>query len=229
MRQRIVIAAAAVAALAVPATAGAHVTLQPDEVPAGGFARMDVRVPNERDNDGTTKVDVQFPPGFVFVSYEPVPGWDVKVTKRKLDEPIEEHGEKITEEVGRITWTGDGKTGIVRPGQFQDFGLSVGVPDDPGATLTFKALQTYESGEVVRWIGPADADEPAAPVSLTAAEEEHGSAGAAGQPASDVRAAGTVTDEDGAPLWLAVVALAIGGLGLLAGIGGLMAGRRRTA
>ena len=80
---------------------------------------------------------------------------------RKLATPVEEHGEQITEEVDTITWTGDGKTGIVRPGQFQDFGLSLGVPDKPGTTLTFKALQTYEGGEVVRWIGPPDADSPA--------------------------------------------------------------------
>ena len=31
--------------------------------PAGGFTRLDVRVPNERDDAGTTKVDVQLPPG----------------------------------------------------------------------------------------------------------------------------------------------------------------------
>ena len=103
-------AAIAVAALAVPAGASAHVTLQPEEAPAGGFARFDVRVPNERDDKGTQKVEVQLPPGFVFVSYEPVPGWDVKVTKRKLAEPVEEHGEEITEEVARVTWTSQGAT-----------------------------------------------------------------------------------------------------------------------
>jgi uncharacterized protein YcnI len=209
--------------LAIPAAAGAHVTLQPEEAPAGDFTRMDVRVPNERDNAGTTKVDVQLPPGFIFASYEPEPGWDVKVTKRKLDTPIESHGEQITEEVGRITWTGDGKTGIIRPGEFQDFGLSVGTPDKPGSTLTFKAIQTYENGEVVRWIGPPDADEPAPQVRLTAAEETAGGAPAA------VRTAGPSADEDdGAPVWLVVVALAVGALGLLAGIGGLMSTRRRT-
>ena len=97
----------------------------------------------------------------------------MKVTKRKLAEPIESHGEQITEEVGRITWTGDGERGSSRPGQFQDFGLSVGMPDKPGAKLTFKALQTYSNGEVVRWIGAADADEPAPQVELTASEGEH--------------------------------------------------------
>ena len=68
-------------ALAVPAAAQAHVTLQPNTAAAGAFTRLDVRVPNERDDASTTKVEVQFPDGFASASYEPVPGWDVKVTK----------------------------------------------------------------------------------------------------------------------------------------------------
>ena len=159
------------AALALPGAAQAHVTLQPEEAPAGGFARLDVRVPNEEDDAGTTKVAVQMPPGFYFVSYEPKPGWTAKVTKRKLAKPVEEHGEEITEEVGQVTFTGDGKTGIVKPGQFEDFGLSLGVPEGKaGSKLTFKATQTYENGKVVRWIGAPEAEEPAPQVTLTAAE-----------------------------------------------------------
>jgi uncharacterized protein len=232
MRKKTIAATATAVALALPAAAGAHVTLQPDRAPAGGFTRLDVRVPNERDDAGTTRVDVQLPPGFVFVSYEPVPGWDVKVTKRKLAEPIEAHGEQITEEVGRVTWTGDGKTGIIEPGEFQDFGLSVGVPDKPGAKLTFKALQTYEGGEVVRWIGPPDADEPAPQVELTADAEPVGEAGqaAADQSAATDEDANEAPDDDrGAPVWLALIALAVGGLGLVAGIAALLAARRRPA
>ncbi len=117
---------AAVALLAIPAAAQAHVTLQPDSAPAGGFVRLDVRVPNERDDAGTTKVDVQLPPGFISASYEPVPGWDVKVTRSKAAEPIDAgEGLKSDEQVSRITWTGDGKQGVIAPGQFQDFGLSL--------------------------------------------------------------------------------------------------------
>ena len=103
------------------------------------------------------------PPRFAFVSYEPVPGWKVDVKRKKLAKPIEAgHGEKVSEVVSQVTWTGDGKTGIVKPGQFQDFGLSVGVPDGKaGSKLTFKALQTYQGGKVVRWIGAPDADKPA--------------------------------------------------------------------
>ena len=113
----------------------------------------------------------------------------------------------------------------MKPGEFQDFGLSVGVPDKPGTKLTFKALQTYEGGEVVRWIGPPDADEPAPQVTLTTAgaEEEP----VAAEPASASTDEGQ--DDEGAPTWLAVVALVLGALGLLAGVSALAAGRRRSA
>jgi uncharacterized protein len=218
-------AAVAAATLILVGPAAAHVTLQPEEAPAGGFTRLDVRVPNERDNAGTTKVEVQFPPGFVFVSTQPVPGWTATVKKRKLDQPVEAEGEQINEEVATVTWTGDGQTGIVKPGEFQDFGLSVGVPDKPGTKLTFKALQTYDNGEVVRWIGPPDAEEPAPQVTLTAAgaEEEHA---AATEPTSSSTSADEGEDDTGAPTWLAVLALVLGGLGLLAGVLGLARSRR---
>ena len=139
-----------------------------------------MRVPNERDNKGTTKVAVKMPPGFIFVSSERVPGWKAEIAKRPLDKPVEAFGEKYKEEVDTVTFTGDGKAGVIRPDEFQDFGLSVGVPEGkPGSKLTFKATQTYEGGEVVRWIGPPDADEPAPQVTLLEGEESEA------EPASD--------------------------------------------
>jgi periplasmic copper chaperone A len=223
--RRTIPAVIAAVALGAPAAAGAHVTLQPDSAPAGGFARLDVRVPNERDDAGTVKVAVQMPPGVATASYEPVPGWTVKVTRERLDEPIDVHGEPVTEQVSRVTWTGDPRAGgIIAPGQFQDFGLSLRVPDgEAGQKLTFKALQTYEGGEVVRWIGPPDSEEPAPQVELTAAEEEGASAPAAQQPAAP--AAGE-DDDDGNGL--AIAALVVGAAGLAAGLTALLLGRRRT-
>jgi periplasmic copper chaperone A len=214
--------AALTALLLLAPAAAAHVTLQPEEAPAGGFTRLDVRVPNERDNAGTTKVDVRFPPGFVFVSTEPVPGWEAKVTMRKLDQPVEQFGEQITEEVGRVTFTANGEANMIRPGEFQDFGLSVGVPDKPNSTLTFPSLQTYSSGEVVRWIGPPDSDEPAPQVELTAAEGEE----AAAAPAPQQQAPAASEDDDGNGL--AIVALVLGAAGLAAGVTALFMGRRRA-
>jgi len=64
MPRKIAVAAVAALALAVPAAAGAHVTLQPNTAPAGAFTVLNVRVPTERDNASTVKVAVQLPHGF---------------------------------------------------------------------------------------------------------------------------------------------------------------------
>lgn len=223
MNKTIAIAATA-ATLALPAAAGAHVTVQPGEVPAGGFTRLDVRVPTERDNASTTKVAVQFPAGFTTVSTEPVPGWTAKVTRAKLAKPqVNDEGEKITDRVDTVTWTATGGRGI-GPGQFQDFGLSLAVPDKAGSALTFKAVQTYSSGEVVRWIGPPDSDEPAPQVKLTAAEEEGGGTA----PAAQQQPASGDGGDDGGSDALSIIALIVGAAGLAAGIAALLRGRGRV-
>ncbi|MGI9099558.1 MAG: DUF1775 domain-containing protein [Solirubrobacteraceae bacterium] len=71
-------------------------------------------------------------------------GWRVAVTKRKLVTPVKtDEGDTLTEEVSRIAFNATGMG--IEPGGFQDFGLSVGLPNPPAGTkLTFKALQTYD-------------------------------------------------------------------------------------
>jgi hypothetical protein len=85
----------------------------------------------------------------------------------------------------------------------------VAVPDKPGISLTFKSLQTYSNGEVVRWIGATDADEPAPQVKLTSGTAEPAAAPAQPADADD-------NSDSGAPTWLAVLALVVGALGLIA-------------
>jgi periplasmic copper chaperone A len=161
-------AATAVAALAVPAAAQAHVTVQPNQAAAGAFTVLDVRVPTERDNASTAKVDVQFPNGFASVSYQAVPGWRVRVIKKKLATPVQTDDGPITEGVSRMVWTRTSRGRGIEPGQFQDFPISVQIPGKAGAKLTFKALQTYSDGQIVRWIGAAGSDTPAPQVTVTA-------------------------------------------------------------
>ncbi|HEY6777023.1 MAG TPA: DUF1775 domain-containing protein, partial [Thermoleophilaceae bacterium] len=94
-----------------------------------------------------------------------------------------------------------------------------------GSSLTFKAVQTYSSGEVVRWIGPPDSEEPAPQVKLTAAEGEGGAAPAAQQQP----AAGDGGDDGGGGSGtLSIIALIVGAAGLAAGIAALLRGRGRT-
>lgn len=205
----------AITALAVPDAVSAHVTLQPNEAPAQGFVEENVRVPNEQEKANTTKVQLQLPDGFVSVSYAPVPGWSVKVTTKKLPKPIKTEDGEVTEQVSGITWSG----GKLEPGQFIDFPLSVQIPGKAGDTLTFKAIQTYDNGDVSRWIGPPDASEPAPQVKVTAAEGETAST----TPASTSKDSGNNDDSN----TLAIVALIVGALGLLAG-GAALATRRRA-
>jgi uncharacterized protein YcnI len=95
------------------------------------------------------KVSVQLPAGLDEVTFETKPGW-----KRK--------------ESGRVvTWSG-GQIGV---GEFDEFGLSIHLPNTPGKTLVFPATQTYANGKVVHWIGALTSDEPAPHVTLEAASE----------------------------------------------------------
>jgi uncharacterized protein len=226
-------AATAVAALAVPAAAQAHVTLQPNTQPAGAFTVLDVRVPTERDNASTSKVDVQFPAGFASVSYQSVPGWRVRVITKKLATPVQTDDGPITEGVSRMVWTRTSRAGGIKPGQFQDFPISTQIPDKAGTKLTFKALQTYSNGEIVRWIGAPGSDTPAPQVTITAAKASGAAAsthagmgaGATSAKAGPTQPAAATTDSgnDG----LSIAALVAGALGLLLGGGAFAASRRR--
>lgn len=168
MRKILLTATAAVAMAMAAAPAWAHVTIQPNEAIAGGFQTFFVQVPNERDDASTTKVEVQFPPVFASVSFQDVEGWDREIKTVEFDEPIEAFGEEVTEGVGSVTFSG----GEVGPGEFVRFPFSVGPL--PVGGLEFKAIQTYDSGEVVRWVGPVDADEPAPHVNAIDLEVEGG-------------------------------------------------------
>lgn len=72
-------------------------------MPKGGFTKLAFRVPNERPDSGTVKLEVTFPPEYPLRS----------VSVR----PIEREGrEPVTEVVSKITWTG----GPINPGEFDE-------------------------------------------------------------------------------------------------------------
>ena len=221
-------ATATVLALAAPAAAQAHVTLQPNTAKAGAYTRLDVRVPNERDDASTSKVEVQFPDGFAAASYEPVPGWDVKVTKKQLAKPIQTDDGEITEGVDTITWTAKSDADAIPPGAFEDFGLSVQIPGKAGDKLTFKALQTYTGGEVVRWIGAEDTDNPAPIVSVTDGDAAGAPPAATPAPTQAAATPAPAEASDDSGNGLAIVALIVGALGLVVGAAGLLAARRAS-
>ena len=146
--------------------ADAHVTVSPNTATKGGYATLNFKVPNERDNASTTKLEVDFPEAYPFasISVQPKAGWTYKVEKAKLATPISNHGQQVDQRVSRITWTA-GTDSAIKPGEFDVFPVSAGPLPSTTDSLTFKALQTYSNGEIVRWIEEAapGAEEPKNP------------------------------------------------------------------
>jgi uncharacterized protein YcnI len=168
------------AILALPAVAQAHVSVEPETVEGGGFSVVAFRVPNERDDDSTRQVRVTLPKDQPIGSVEttPVAGWKITTATRQLDKPIEMFGEQVDSVVSEVTWTAT--DGGIRPGQFQDFAISLGQLPESGE-LVFNALQTYSSGEKVTWnqvsTDPSVEPEHPAPIlHITPAVAEQGSA-----------------------------------------------------
>ena len=201
------------AAVLLPAaTASAHVEIQPARAPAGGDARLTFEVPNERPDATTRRIVIQMPGGVTSVEGVALRGWKLanrprqgSVRRTTLTAP---RGRELTgEERGR-------------------FRMTVGLPRREGATLTFKVLQVYDSGEIVRWLGPKGTSEPAPTLRLTAAREQAEPEPATpdtepseAQPAQDSNDGG---DGGGVPIWAGI------GLILLAAVAGSSLARRRN-
>lgn len=166
--------ATAIAVLGVAGVASAHVTVNPKEAPQGGYTKIAFRVPDESDTASTTRLDVYLPADTPVASVltAPVPGWTAKLITTKLPKPITtDDGDQVTEAITQITWTAASPATAVRPGQFQEFPVSLG-PLPTTGSMTFKVLQTYSDGSVVRWIdlrapGGAEPAHPAPVLKLT--------------------------------------------------------------
>ncbi|MBB2910218.1 uncharacterized protein YcnI [Streptosporangium becharense] len=232
-------AAALTVGLALPALA--HVTVNPASAEQGGFSKVAFRVPNERDDASTTKLEVALPLDhpLAFVSVKPVPGWKIKVVEGKLPKPVKTEYGEITEAVTKITWSG----GRIEPGQFQEFEVSLGMLPTDTDHLVFPATQTYSGGEVVKWADEprADGSEPERPAPVlrltpaTASGEGHGAAtttapATTAPSVSAVPAAANAADaSDGTARLLGGAGLAVGLVGTALGVFGLRRGGRSSA
>ncbi|MFD6247974.1 YcnI family copper-binding membrane protein [Streptomyces roseolus] len=236
---------AAASVVVLSGTAFAHVSVQPQgEAAKGGYATVNIKVPNERDNASTVKLEVSFPLDHPLASVmpQPVPGWKAEVTKAKLDKPLTLHGKQINEAVSKVTWTADGSK--IGPGQFQQFPLSLGQLPEDADQLVLKAIQTYDNDEVVRWIeeqkGSEEPQNPAPVLKLSAAGDDH-HGGATPTASASAAADAKAGHEDGAGARTEAAsasssdttARVLGVIGILVGIAGVafgvLAGRRRSA
>lgn len=237
MTPKTIVALIATASLAAPAAAQAHISLHPNTIPAGAFVTLNVRVPGEQEGAYAYKVDMLVPPGFTEIDTQNVPGWSVHEILTKPATSIQTDEGPVDEEVSQIVWTGDrSKLGRLENGSFIQFPLSIAMPSNlAGQSLAFKTVQYYSNGKVIHWIGSPSAEFPAPTVNVTAKGGviEDVAGGEAGPTPGETPGASTAvaapvsaSSSGGASKGLAITALVLGALGLLAGIGGLVAARR---
>jgi uncharacterized protein YcnI/catechol 2,3-dioxygenase-like lactoylglutathione lyase family enzyme len=198
--------------LAAPAGAEAHIRVLPEEAEAGAYTVLQVNVPNESSGSTVKKVVVEFPPGFAYALYQGAAGWSGEVAVTRAAKSVID-GRVTPARVTRVTWTARDRGAEIKPRQFEDFPVAVQIPEEVGKRLTFKALQTYRDGTVVRWVGTPTSQTPAPQVLVTEA--------AAGQDAAVEEGATSEESPGGGGDGLAIAALIAGILGLLAGVAAL--------
>ena len=203
--------------LAIPVAAQAHVTVNPNTAAAGSYATLVFKVPTEKADASTTKLEVDLPTAhpFTAVSYQPVAGWKTVVTTAELARPVKTEDGTITQAPVKIVWTATPGAAI-KPGQFQQFPVSVGVvPDVP--SVSFTALQTYSDGSVVKWdqptkTGAAEPEHPAPVLTIGAASGDSAPSSTA---PSVVAAAPQSGSDSGSGVWFGVGGIAVGVVALL--------------
>jgi hypothetical protein len=126
--RKALVLASALAALAAPEAALAHVTVSPPFVEAGARTTLAFAAPNERAPRLVTRLTVRFPNGIRLSAVSPPSGWTVEVAARE------------------VVWS-DGRVG---PQEVQTFRVAATADLAPG-TVTIDAVETYDDGGHVRY------------------------------------------------------------------------------
>jgi uncharacterized protein YcnI len=212
LRRTALMVGVGVAVLAVSAPpAAAHVTVHSDEAVQGAFAEIAFRVPTESATASTVKLRVAFPTGQPIdsVSVRPHPGWTYKISTVPVQQAAaaatHDHGGPH-QTVSEIEWTATPGSAI-KPGEYDEFRIEAG-PLPATANLVFKAVQTYDTGEEIRWIDLPAAQEPEHPAPALAI-------------AAPDQVARTPTTTPGATTPMVWWAVGVAGVALLLALGSL--------
>jgi uncharacterized protein YcnI len=161
-RSAATLAAVAVLVFCAPLAAYAHVKISPNTAAAGDDIEVTFRVPNEMENAGTVKVEIDLPTKtpFAGAEYQPVPGWTARIVSARLPKPIVNDGVQVTEAPVKVIYTAN--PGVeIKVGQFQEFPIALDLTPDTGS-VEFPTFQTYSNGQIVKWDErtPASGEEP---------------------------------------------------------------------
>lgn len=174
----IVLAAVAAATLCVPASAGAHTTvnaMQPQGKSLTSARQLfHLRVPNERTDVATYRVSLFVPPAVQqSIRVAKKPGW--RVTLSKKDTGVKSPEGDAVVAVEKITWTVVRPSAAIDPLFYDDFPVRWQNPATPQRTC-FWIWQTYgtfkgsrwDRVETVKWTGGSTSETPASCVSFVA-------------------------------------------------------------
>lgn len=142
--------------------ASAHVKVHPAEVEQGTYQVFTVTMPVEK-NANTTKLKLEFSDDVTMTNVEPKPGWSHELKK--------DDSGKIT----AVTWKADGDG--IAPDEFIEFKMQ-GKVGDYAKEITFKGYQTYDNGDVVKWIEDQESDTPASVTKVVPADDDQDDEGA---------------------------------------------------
>lgn len=126
--------------------ASAHVKVHPQEVAQDTYQTFTVIMPSEKEKANTTQLKLQIPDGVTITGVEPKPGWQHQFEK---------------DDTGKITtiiWKAQNEG--LTPNEFVELKMQGKVSDD-AEKLRYKAYQTYDNGDVVKWIKDQQSDYPA--------------------------------------------------------------------
>lgn len=200
------------------ATAAAHIQISPELAAPNDAVKFTVLVPGERAPHRTEEVVLKLPAGVLAYSFGSTPGW------RRTTQ------DAGSGSVGTITWRGE-----AAPDGFVEFSFLAATPPKPGR-IAWMALQVYDDGKVVRWIGGPDSESPA-PLTDIRADAPLQNAGGEGagdaasippvdeaiaDSAAPVPAHSSDDGDDRLSLWLAICAFVLAGAALA------VAARRRA-
>jgi uncharacterized protein YcnI len=134
------------------APAGAHGQLQPSAAAPGSIVDVTLTLANERSDAGIVRVQLQFPPGtgLTLVSLPTAPGWVATAVGGSVGGPAT-----------GLDWSRPSGP----PRENAQLQFTVGPLPAAEGQLQFKVVQTYDNGDVDRWIEdwPAGSPEPERP------------------------------------------------------------------
>ena len=147
----------------------AHILFAKPTAVAGSYYIGFLRVGHGCDGSPTRSIHVEIPASIVIARPQPKAGWAIDIEHEQLATPIMIEGKRVTDRVSAIRWSG-----TLAPDEFDQFGLLIKAPANPGA-LYFPTTQRCDEG-VNEWTGSptnhAHRSKPAPKLLVTSAQNE---------------------------------------------------------